>query len=124
MDLELEPLLGSRPGYVSALAELYFALADKILFLGRQHAVGIHQLFGLNDNPSPLDGELDRVALLEIQLVADGSGQNHLPALAQPPDSARRGRSSGLAGGWCLHTFRLAENQKKSNGPVAGIGQV
>src|SRR5882724_11026512 len=91
--LEVELLLHVIPEYVLALFELCLALADDLFFLGCENIVGINELLRLDDHQAFYTRDLNKITLLQPQLVADIFRDHDLPALSQlanghglPPD--------------------------------------
>src|SRR5882724_3439771 len=81
--LETELLLHVIPGHMLALFELCLALADDLFFLGRKYIIGVDELLGLDDHLALGARDLDEIALVQAEFVADLLGNHDLASLAQ-----------------------------------------
>jgi hypothetical protein len=109
--LEVEVLLQVPPEDVLALFELRLAFTYHLFFFRSENIIGINQFLGLDDNHTFGACDLDKIALLETQFLADLFGDHDLPSL---PQFADRPCLPPRFQGMCpdIHTVRLADTRR------------
>src|SRR4029453_18679778 len=85
-DLEFYPCLHVIPGNVFALFELCLAPVDNLFFFWGKDIIGVDELLGLDDHLALGACDLDKVALVQAEFVADLLGNHDLASLAQFAD--------------------------------------